>query len=236
MSYAKNTVKHLQHIIMVLADAGIMTQGVLSLQSMDPTTLDTIHRSNIKTERYDALADEMRRAHLPLMVELMMGLPGQTFESFADDLQQCIEREVAARINHTTLLVNSPMNDPDYLAEHQIETAEPVGPGLERGGDLDVVVHLRGLRRDGAAAPRRSCCTRTGASCAMSHVSRATRPVSARSICTARIRVRTTESRDEWPALYALAVYGSSMMTAPYSWATRHGRPPPIPRLGVRRR
>ena len=42
VSYAKNTVKHLQQIIVVLADAGIMTQGVLSLQSMDQSTLDVI--------------------------------------------------------------------------------------------------------------------------------------------------------------------------------------------------
>ncbi|MBX3314579.1 MAG: radical SAM protein [Actinobacteria bacterium] len=129
VSYAKNTVKHLQHIIGVLTDADVMSQGVLSLQSMDAETLQVIHRSNIKTERYDALADRMREARLPLMVELMMGLPGQTVDSFCEDLQQCIEREVPARINRTTLLVNSPMNDPEYLAENQIRTHEPLVPG-----------------------------------------------------------------------------------------------------------
>ncbi|HMS87630.1 MAG TPA: radical SAM protein [Acidimicrobiales bacterium] len=129
VSYAKNTVKHLEQIIGMLTDAGVMSQGVLSLQSMDADTLQVVHRSNIKTERYDALAARMRSAKLPLMVELMMGLPGMTVESFADDLQQCIEREVPARINRTTLLVNSPMNDPAYMAEHKIETHEPLQPG-----------------------------------------------------------------------------------------------------------
>jgi len=129
VSYAKNTVKHLQRIIGILTDADVMSQGVLSLQSMDADTLQVIHRSNIKTERYDALADRMREARLPLMVELMMGLPGQTVDSFCGDLQQCIEREVPARINRTTLLVNSPMNDPEYLAENRIRTHEPLVPG-----------------------------------------------------------------------------------------------------------
>lgn len=129
VSYAKNTVKHLEQIIGILTDAGVMSQGVLSLQSMDADTLQVIHRSNIKTARYDALADRMREAQLPLMVELMMGLPGQTVAGFAYDLQECIEREVPARINRTTLLVNSPMNDPEYLAEHQIKTHEPLAPG-----------------------------------------------------------------------------------------------------------
>ena len=123
MSYAKNTVKHLQHIIETMANAGIVTQGILSLQTMDEDTLDAVHRSNIKTEKYDALANEMRRADLPLFVDLMLGLPGQTVESFTRDLQQCIDREVQVRIPQTTLLVNSPMNEPDYRTEYQIEVA-----------------------------------------------------------------------------------------------------------------
>jgi radical SAM superfamily enzyme YgiQ (UPF0313 family) len=129
VSYAKNTVKHLQHIIQTMANAGIVTQGILSLQTMDEATLDAVHRSNIKTEKYDALASEMRRADLPLFVDLMLGLPGSTVESFTADLQQCIDREVQVRIPQTTLLVNSPMNDPEYRAEHKIETNQPIAPG-----------------------------------------------------------------------------------------------------------
>jgi len=128
-NYAKNTVKHLKQIIEVLADGGILTLGTLSLQSMDEETLDAIHRSNIKTEKYDAIAVEMSKSDLPLMIELMMGLPGSSVESFGQDLQQCIDRELPARVNMTTLLVNSPMNDPEYLEEHKIETKEPVAPG-----------------------------------------------------------------------------------------------------------
>ena len=39
-NYAKNTVKHLRQIVEMLADAGILTEGLLSLQSMDDDTLD----------------------------------------------------------------------------------------------------------------------------------------------------------------------------------------------------
>ena len=129
VSYAKNTVKHLQHIIQTIANAGIVVQGILSLQTMDEDTLSAVHRSNIKTEKYDLLAGEMRRADLPLFVDLMQGLPGSTRESFTRDLQQCIEREVQVRIPQTTLLVNSPMNDPEYRAEHKIEVHQPLAPG-----------------------------------------------------------------------------------------------------------
>jgi hypothetical protein len=128
-NYAKNTVTHLREIIDVLAEGKILTLGTLSLQSMDQVTLDAINRANIKTEKYDALAVEMRRSDLPLTVELMMGLPGSTIASFCEDLQQCIDRELPARINMTTLLVNSPMNEPSYLEAYKIKTSAPVGPG-----------------------------------------------------------------------------------------------------------
>lgn len=128
-SFAKNSTKYLQKIIRLMADADIWTQGVLSLQTMDEGTLRTIKRSNIKVAKYDALANEMRAANLQLSVELMMALPGSTLASFTEDLQQCIDRDIQARINHTTLLVNSPMNDPEYMAEHQIKTGQELAPG-----------------------------------------------------------------------------------------------------------
>jgi hypothetical protein len=128
-SYAKNSTKYLEKIIHVMAESGILTQGVLSLQTMDDATLSAINRSNIKVEKYDALANEMRRSNLQLTVELMMGLPGATLEGFIEDLQQCIDRDVQARIHQTTMLVNAPMNHPDYRETHQIETGSPLGPG-----------------------------------------------------------------------------------------------------------
>ena len=127
-NFAKNKIKHLRPIIEMLASEGIITEGLMSLQSMDPHTLSVIDRSNIKTEKYDELAIEFRKAGLPLLVDIMMGLPGSTPASFRNDLQQCIDREVTAKVFQTELLVNSPMNDPEYRKKHQIQTeVEEVG-------------------------------------------------------------------------------------------------------------
>lgn len=128
-NFAKNTVKHLGPIIRMLVAAGIVNRGLLALQTTDAATLDTVARSNIKVERYDAVAAEMRAARLPFAVELMMGLPGATPASFRADLQQCIDREVEGTVNPTTVLVNSPMNAAEYRQRHGVETAAEVGPG-----------------------------------------------------------------------------------------------------------
>jgi radical SAM superfamily enzyme YgiQ (UPF0313 family) len=120
VNYAKNTVKHLRHIIEILADVEILTEGVVSLQSMDEPTLTIIRRSNIKLEKYNEMSAEFRRSRLPLAADIMMGLPGSTPAAFRNDLQQCTNRDVRVRANPTQLLPNSPMNDPEYRAEHGI--------------------------------------------------------------------------------------------------------------------
>ncbi len=217
-AFAKNTVKHLKDIITILADVGILSQGVLSLQSMDTDTLDAIRRSNIKTEKYDALANEMRRSHLPLMVELMMGLPGMTLESFVNDLQECIDRELPARINHTTLLINSPMNDPDYLAEHQIKTTTPIGPG-----NLPFVTSTSSFTRDDwrAMDKLRLSFMLFENYGVLRHVSRFVRQeTGVREIdLYRRLGAEAEADPNRWPSLFALVTLGPDMMTAPYSWA-----------------
>ena len=142
-NYAKNKVKYLRRIVSSLIEADILTEGLLSLQSMDSHTLEAIDRSNIKTEKYDELAREFRNAGLPLFVDIMMGLPGSTRASFADDLQQCIDREVAAKVFQTELLVNSPMNDPAYREKHRIKAV-----AAEKGWMNSRVAEETGLGRN----------------------------------------------------------------------------------------
>ena len=120
INYAKNQVKYLRDIIRIMADAGILTEGKISLQSMDESTLKVIDRSNIKLTKYNDLATEFRRARLPLGIELMMGLPGSTPVAFRNDLQDCTNRDVRVQINPTLVLPNSPMNEPGYRKKHGI--------------------------------------------------------------------------------------------------------------------
>jgi len=218
VSYAKNTVTHLRSIIEVLVGSGVMAQGVLSLQTMDAATLDAIRRSNIRTERYDELAHEMRRAGLPLVVELMIGLPGQTPASVADDLQECIDREVPARVHLTSLLVNSPMNDPAYRAEHRIETLEPVGAGRQA-----IVVASSTFTREQWAEMNRVrldglLFENWGVLRLVSRYVRHETGMREMDLF-GWLRAEAGAAGAELPALHALTTLGSSLMAAPASWA-----------------
>ncbi len=120
INYAKNQVRYLRKIIEIFADVDILTEGLVSLQSMDETTLKVIDRSNIKIDKYHEISDEFRRAKLPLAADIMMGLPGSTRASFSSDLQKCADMDIRVRANKTTLLPNSPMNEPGYRELHGI--------------------------------------------------------------------------------------------------------------------
>lgn len=219
-SYAKNSTKYLQSIIKVMAEADILTQGVLSLQTMDDKTLEAINRSNIKVEKYDALANEMRNAKLQLSVELMMGLPGSTLESFAEDLQQCIDREIQARINQTTLLVNSPMNSPDYKAEHQIVTGTEIGPGK-----MPVLVSTRTFTRDDFTVmlELRQLFTLFDNFGVLRLCSRFVRQQTGMTEMTfyrkLLVQAGDPQQEGEWPLLHTLVTWGQHLMAPVYSWA-----------------
>ncbi|MCB1690400.1 MAG: hypothetical protein KDI33_18015 [Halioglobus sp.] len=219
-SYAKNSTKYLQKIIKILADAGILAQGVLSLQTMDADTLSVIKRSNIKVEKYDALANEMRNSNLQLTVELMMGLPGATLESFIEDLQQCIDRDIQARINHTTLLVNSPMNSPDYREEHQIKTGTELGPGK-----MPILVSTKTYTRDDLEMMLvlRSLYLLLDTFGVMRLTTRFIRQqvgMTEMAFYQTLLSKAGADGRQHvWPMLNTLVNYGHDLMAPPYSWA-----------------
>ena len=127
VSAAKNTTKHTKRIIEILSESGVMSKGSIGVQSTDRRPLAAVKRFE-HPARQAAAGNKFRDSGLPLWVDLMFGLPGQTMASFRNDLQGCINRGVFPRMFMTELLVNSPMNEPDYRELHQIKT-EPTPDG-----------------------------------------------------------------------------------------------------------
>ncbi|MEZ0373699.1 MAG: radical SAM protein, partial [Candidatus Sericytochromatia bacterium] len=86
-NYAKNTKQHLVDIIEMLVEHGLVSTGIVSLQTRDQGTLNAVKRSNIKTREYDLLRTAFESRNLPMSTQLMIGLPGSTRASFKDDLR-----------------------------------------------------------------------------------------------------------------------------------------------------
>jgi radical SAM superfamily enzyme YgiQ (UPF0313 family) len=124
VNYTKNANERLAEIIRVFTEGGIISQGIISIQTTDPETLKIIDRENIKTEKYDRLLEIFSELGLPLSTDLMIGLPGITPDAFDKDLQRYIDADVSVKAYPTQLLPNSPMAHPDYIKKYQIEVDE----------------------------------------------------------------------------------------------------------------
>jgi len=119
---AKNTTRHVGPIFDAVIDAGILVSSAISLQTTDEATLAAVDRSNISTDGYLALAAELRRRGLPLTGDLLIGLPGQTYESYRADLQFFIDHQISPRSWSLRTLPNAPMNAPEYRERFAVHT------------------------------------------------------------------------------------------------------------------
>lgn len=145
VNYTKNTTWRLAEIIKIFSSGGIISQGVISIQTTDESTLKVINRKNIKTKKYDELTQIFSDSQLPLSTDLMIGLPGSTVDSFKSDLQRYFDRDISVKAYPTQLLPNSPMADPNYMAEHQIEVDDEnylISTRTYSQLDLDLMKHL----------------------------------------------------------------------------------------------
>jgi len=122
VNYTKNTTWRLTEIIKIFTEGGIISQGIISIQTMDEKTLEVINRKNIKLDKYEELSNIFKNLNLPLSTDLMMGLPGITFDAFKKDLQYYFDSDVSVKAYPTQLLPNSPMADPEYIRKYQIKT------------------------------------------------------------------------------------------------------------------
>ena len=110
----------------ILSDAGLNKGVALSMQSIDPTTLKNIKRDNISLDTYLELQRRFSRDGVETYSDLILGLPGETYASFADGVARLIETGQHNRIqfNNLSILPNAEMGDPDYIQKFKMETVE----------------------------------------------------------------------------------------------------------------
>ena len=101
----------------IIADAGLNKGVALSMQSLDPTTLNNIKRSNISLESYWELARRFTSDNVETYTDLILPLPGETYESFCAGVNSLIKAGQHNRIqfNNLSILPNAEMGDPEYL-------------------------------------------------------------------------------------------------------------------------
>lgn len=122
----KNATERAYKVQKLLSDVGLNKGVTISLQSVDPTTLHYIKRDNISTESYQELQRRFTRDRVETYTDIILGLPGETYDSFCNGVTETIENGQHNRIqfNNLSILPNSAMGDPEYQKEHGMITVE----------------------------------------------------------------------------------------------------------------
>ncbi|GGF23921.1 hypothetical protein GCM10011611_32510 [Aliidongia dinghuensis] len=110
----------------ILSDAGLNKGVALSMQTVDMATLVNIKRDNISLDTYTELQRRFARDKVETYSDLILGLPGETFDSFADGINTLIETGQHNRIqfNNLSILPNAEMGDIGYQQKFGMEVIE----------------------------------------------------------------------------------------------------------------
>jgi hypothetical protein len=93
----------------------------MAVQSMDDKVLKTIRRSNIKLEDYTLVNEHLKERGRSGNAEMILGLPGETRESFIEGVAKVIEAGVSKATIYTLMLLNgTEFKNPEYRARHRI--------------------------------------------------------------------------------------------------------------------
>ena len=107
----------------ILSDAGLNKGVVVSMQSMDLQTLKDIKRANISLSSFKNVQRRFTDAGVETMSDLILGLPGESYESFVHGVTTLIDLGQHNRIqfNNLSILPNAEMGDPAYQRKHGME-------------------------------------------------------------------------------------------------------------------
>jgi len=112
-SWAKNQQSEVVQIAKKLITSGHFNNGLtISLQSMDQNTLKTIKRNNMGINKINEIFSECRKDGVPLNVELILGLPGETLRSWENTMYGVFEvgQHDSVEVWQAQLLENAEMN------------------------------------------------------------------------------------------------------------------------------
>jgi len=121
-AWAKNSSEKIIPIAKELQAGGILGAVTLAVQSLDKDTLDIIKRANIKFDKFSDLVNEFRLHNIPTYTEIIMGLPGETLETYRAGLESIAHTRIGiVFIYNCGVLPNAPMNAPEYKEKYEIK-------------------------------------------------------------------------------------------------------------------
>ena len=104
-----------------------MDKGItIALQSLNPKTLDAVKRKNMDDGKLSEFLKKYNQADLPSYMEIILGLPEESKDSFIDGVCKVMElgQHNYIGIYPLTALPNTPFGDPEYIKKYNLKIIE----------------------------------------------------------------------------------------------------------------
>jgi len=101
----------------------------MSVQSLDANVLKNIRRDNISTDKMLALAPTIKKYNLNTTAEIILGLPGETYQSHLQTIRDLVNAKLDDIISYTCLILpGSEMGTPEQRQKWKMHTKYQILP------------------------------------------------------------------------------------------------------------
>ncbi len=121
--YEKNSADRVFEICRLLNSEGMDKGATLAYQTLSDEALEKVGRKNLTMEHFSALMKKYNEAGIPTYSELILGLPGETKDSFCRGICRLMEngQHNSLSVYHCEVLPNSDLSRPEYIEENKIK-------------------------------------------------------------------------------------------------------------------
>lgn len=125
-TYAKNSNETVFEAGKILNQNGADKGVTIAYQSLNERTLELIGRKELNIDNYASLEQKYASQNIPTYTELILGLPGETYESFCEGLCRLIEagQHNSIAVYLCQVYYHALLGDKDYQKQFGIKTAK----------------------------------------------------------------------------------------------------------------
>jgi len=122
--WGKNTSEQIFKIANMLQSYNLEKGMTIARQSNSKKVLKNVKRDNIKLEAYTDLEQKFNDLKIPIYVEMILGLPGETYESWVDGIGYLLDAHINNQIivYQAEVYPNTEMNEKQYREKYKIKT------------------------------------------------------------------------------------------------------------------
>ena len=124
VNFTKNRQEFVFDVSSKMVRCGLSKAQTIALQSMSPEALRNVGRRNISVEHYQFLLQKFAQNNIATYTELILGLPGETYDSFCEGICALLEngQHFAIHVYPCELIPNSEMASKSYREHFRISS------------------------------------------------------------------------------------------------------------------